>query len=208
MAAAETFLDGYLPEVVKGARVELLVYLSDSFGSNVRLDFGTGHELAFMWFLWGLVKLGVVGKDDLEQLVHHVFYDYIHLTRRILNAYRLEPAGSQGVWGLDDHYFLSFLLGAAEMCNHPEMVLPSSITDEKLVKKHAPEFMYAGSVHYVMQTKTGAPLSATSPTLVNISGALSWEKVTQGMVKMYAAEVLGKHPVIKHAFFGTIHPFQ
>ena len=28
------------------------------------------------------------------------------------------------------------------------------------------------------------------------------------MVKMYQVEVLGKHPAIKHAFFGTIIPFE
>jgi hypothetical protein len=50
--------------------------------------------------------------------------------------------------------------------------------------------------------------------LNNISGAASWEKVTgvnlfdiQGMVKMYKVEVLGKHPVIKHQYFGTIIPY-
>lgn len=29
----------------------------------------------------------------------------------------------------------------------------------------------------------------------------------QGMIKMYKAEVLGKHPVIKHQYFGTIIPY-
>lgn len=31
--------------------------------------------------------------------------------------------------------------------------------------------------------------------------------VMQGMIKMYKVEVLGKHPVIKHQYFGTIIPY-
>ena len=48
-------LVGYLPEEIKGSIIELRTYLSDSFGSNVRLDYGTGHELAFTFFLYSQI---------------------------------------------------------------------------------------------------------------------------------------------------------
>lgn len=127
---------------MQGASKELMVYFYDSFGSNVRLDYGTGHELNFAQVLYCLALLGLIEEQDFEAAVHHVFYKYIELMRKIQTVYWLEPAGSQGVWGLDDHHFLPFLFGAAELIEHPVVKLPSYIHKEEVVEQYADDFMY------------------------------------------------------------------
>jgi len=113
-----------IPEKLSGAKPELYRYIAESFGSNVRIDYGTGHELSYMFFCWCLVKLGFCKEDELEQLVRQVFYKYVNTMRKVQIRYMLEPAGSHGVWGLDDYVFLPFLLGASELIGNEEFASP------------------------------------------------------------------------------------
>ncbi|KAL4468599.1 hypothetical protein ABPG74_005102 [Tetrahymena malaccensis] len=205
--STDNFLADYLPEHIKGAIVELRVYLQDSYGSNVRLDYGTGHEMAFAFFLLALKKLGLYDSSDLEVLCRFVFYKYINLMRKIQVTYMLEPAGSHGVWGLDDYHFLPFLFGSNELVNSQYVLDPSYIHKDDILKKYEKEYMYLHCIDFIKQQKKG-PFFEHSPILNDISGAANWTKVAQGMVKMYQAEVLFKFPVVKHIFFGTILPFS
>ena len=47
---------------------EIREYFLDSFGSYIRLDYGTGHELNFVVFLLCLFKLKVYKPDDFKAL--------------------------------------------------------------------------------------------------------------------------------------------
>jgi serine/threonine-protein phosphatase 2A activator len=62
-----------------------------------------------------LVKVGAVEKEDYAFLVLGVFWRYILVMRYLQSTYWLEPAGSHGVWGLDDYQFLPFLWGAGQL---------------------------------------------------------------------------------------------
>ena len=52
------------------------------------------------------------------------------------------------------------------------------------------------------------PFGESSPILNDVSGVPNWDKVSQGMYKMFNVEVLGKLPVIKHLKFGSILGFK
>ena len=52
---------------------ELKVYWEESFGHYERLDYGTGHELNFVVFLFCLFKLGIFTQDDMKSAVNKVF---------------------------------------------------------------------------------------------------------------------------------------
>lgn len=82
---------------------ELKGYLVDSFGSYERIDYGTGHELNFFVFLYCLCKIGIYTYEDYKPLINKIFQRYLLLVRRLQTYYYLEPAGSHGVWGLDDY---------------------------------------------------------------------------------------------------------
>lgn len=108
---ADTMLAEMIP--IKEAIPELKTYLVDSFGSYERIDYGTGHELNFVVFLLCMVKLGIFKPDDFKALINKVFQRYLTLMRKIQLIYVLEPAGSHGVWGLDDYQHLAFFFGAS-----------------------------------------------------------------------------------------------
>ncbi|PSC73914.1 serine threonine-phosphatase 2A activator [Micractinium conductrix] len=195
-----------LPAGLEGAAVELAGYLSDSFGNATRIDYGTGHETTFCALLYCLARLGVVGAADAAALVTRVFARYLELMRKIQTTYWLEPAGSHGVWGLDDYQFLPFIWGSAQLIDHP-FIKPASIHTHEVLEGYGGEYLYLGCIRFVMQVKKG-PLQETSPMLCDIAGIPLWSKVNSGMVKMYQAEVLSKFPIMQHFLFGSLLQFQ
>lgn len=95
--------------------LEVTDYFLVSFGDFFRIDYGTGHEAAFAAWLFCLKSLNIFVDSDREYMVLLLFNKYIRLMRRLQRTYWLEPAGSHGVWGLDDYHFLPFLWGASQL---------------------------------------------------------------------------------------------
>ncbi|KAF2212293.1 hypothetical protein CERZMDRAFT_112025 [Cercospora zeae-maydis SCOH1-5] len=203
---------------------ELQVYLLGSFGSSQRLDYGTGHELSFLAFLGSLWKLNFFGAGEEKAIVIGIIQPYLTLMRKLILTYTLEPAGSHGVWGLDDHSFIPYIFGSAQL--GPAIAdgdimsplptegslegspSPSAVTSKAMVADFKDSNMYFSAIQFIYDVKTG-PFWEHSPVLYDISGIKDgWGKINKGMLKMYAAEVLGKFPVVQHFPFGSLFPWE
>lgn len=192
-----------LPKPIGGvsAKEELLMYLLGSFGSPQRLDYGTGHELSFTAFMCGIWVLGGFQPDrDEVALTLKCFDAYFHLIRKLVLTYTLEPAGSHGVWGLDDHSFLPYIFGSAELTTYSptsdpatainppaqkgvkgldDVPKPTDIADSSVVEKERLGNLYFGAVGFINDVKTG-PFWEHSPILYDISGVQGgWGKINK-----------------------------
>lgn len=98
------------------------------------------------------------------------------------------------------------MFGASQLIKHPKFV-PDSIHQDSALREYN-DYMYFGCIKFIKDVKKGVCFAESSPMLNDISAVPTWDKVAQGLVKMYMAEVIGKHPVIKHLKFGSILAFE
>jgi len=206
-------------------RAELSAYLVSAFGHPARLDYGTGHECSFFVLLFALFKMGALGpsEEHLQAAVLSCTAEYLRVTRSIQTEYLLEPAGSHGVWGLDDYHCLPFYFGACQLIhngstrrngsNGPEDPRkvgrdeehpPDCVNDDALLEELHPQYLYFGCVRFIKQIKRGAPFAESSPMLHDITGLPTWSKVAAGLLRLFEGEVLDKLPVVQHFVFGEI----
>lgn len=198
---ADDLLSSHFPALTSEQIEQLSIYLQESWGNKRRIDYGSGHELNFICFLYGLTHYKIFDlQRDARNLVLVLFIEYLKIMREIETLYWLEPAGSHGVWGLDDYHFLPFLFGAFQLAPHKHLK-PKSIHNEELVEMFADKYLYFGCIAFINSVKTSTSLRWHSPMLDDISGVKKWSKVAEGMIKMYKAEVLGKLPIMQHFYF-------
>ncbi|XP_078143048.1 serine/threonine-protein phosphatase 2A activator isoform X2 [Centroberyx gerrardi] len=145
---AEALVSAVLPVEQQAAAPEIAVYLKEAVGNSTRIDYGTGHEAAFAAFLCCLCKVGALRVDDQLAIIFKVFNRYLAVMRKLQKTYRMEPAGSQGVWGLDDFQFLPFIWGSSQFVDHPT-VEPKHFIDEKVVNEHHPDYMFLECIKFI-----------------------------------------------------------
>jgi serine/threonine-protein phosphatase 2A activator len=198
---------------------EMAGYIKDSFGNATRIDFGTGHELHyFLFIVICLEECSAMSLPEEEQQrllgvsTLCVFWDYIAFMRMVQSHYKLEPAGSHGVWGLDDYHHLSFIFGASQLVGrevasaaNPNPILPKHITEGHHVDEQRDEYLYFSNIGWIRDHKKG-PFHEHSSMLYNISGIDEWSRIASGMIRMFEAEVLSKYNVVQHLLFGEHLP--
>uniref|UniRef100_A0A915DKT7 Serine/threonine-protein phosphatase 2A activator n=1 Tax=Ditylenchus dipsaci TaxID=166011 RepID=A0A915DKT7_9BILA len=185
------------------ASIELVPYLLDAFGNPTRIDYGSGHEACFLIFLFCLFHIGLLTSEDDKAVVLRVFDRYLRLVRRLQIVYRMEPAGSRGVHALDDFQFAPFIFGSSQLINNTARLIPDFYLRSEIVEQNQNENLFFSAIQFINETKTG-PFYEHSNQLYNISAVQTWEKINEGMFKMYEGEVLKKFPVVQHFLFGSI----
>jgi len=119
-------------------------------------------------------------------------HSYLKLVRKLILTYTLEPAGSHGVWGLDDHSFVPYILGSAQLS--PAIVgnahvptegslkgapNPSAVTKLESVEMRRDSNMYFDAIGFIFDVKKG-PFWEHSPVLYDISGVKAgWAKINK-----------------------------
>lgn len=186
---------------------EVKVYLEESFGNATRIDYGTGHEMAFVMFLCCLYKIGHLIAEDNVAVVFLMFNKYLTIVRRLQKIYRMEPAGSHGVWSLDDYQFIPFIWGSSQLIDQPRIYPPAKFLEDDIIEKYHNEYMFISCIKHIKEVKKG-PFAEHSNQLWSISAVGSWSKINQGLTKMYKKEVLAKFPVIQHVLFGSLLPIR
>uniref|UniRef100_A0A914M9T8 Serine/threonine-protein phosphatase 2A activator n=2 Tax=Meloidogyne incognita TaxID=6306 RepID=A0A914M9T8_MELIC len=185
---AENALLKLLPTELGEAKIELLPYLMESFGNSTRIDYGSGHEASFLIFLFCLYQINfLVSPNDNCAVVLKVFHRYLSLVKFLQCIYRMEPAGSRGVHAIDDFQFLPFLFGSSQLIDNKYRLIPDYYLRPEMVSQYKNDNLFFEAIQYINETKTG-PFYEHSNQLYNISAVQTWERINEGMFKMYEGE--------------------
>lgn len=204
----ERMLRSSFPRISQKDCSILQSYLVESFGNRSRIDYGTGHELNFFCFLIILRIKGLIRENSVLIVLEH----YFSIVRLLILKYKLEPAGSHGMGGLDDYQLLPFLFGSSQFCNKDGFMFSDLFLERERglccakavrfihIDKTFPPSKYSYKERIEKYEKIEVqeePFSHHSITIYSLR-SVPLGKINKGMIKMYNGMVLSTHAVIQH----------
>ncbi|KAL0223299.1 hypothetical protein P9112_002689 [Eukaryota sp. TZLM1-RC] len=182
---------------------ELATYLMNSFGDFSRIDYGTGHELNFVFFLFALYKQSLIKTSDLPSIALHTIQRYLHFCYHLQDKYRLEPAGSQGVYSFDDFHILGFVIGSFQMRGNEDGLTPKSVADPQVRLLYSHDYLLLDCFQRTFSSKSNVDVSHL-PVIHAFTEAVNWKKCANGMISFYKDHVLNQYPIVQHCLFGEL----
>lgn len=154
-------------------------YFQESFGNKIRMDFGTGHEMNFLCYLYEKTMRNEIKLCN----VFSVLKKYFRVIRKYLQKYNVEAAGARGCWSIDDYQLLPYLFGSAE-----NFELRRSITT-----------IFEGAFYEAWSFRRPTELLKSICTM-------DWPFINNRLIDMYDKEVFNKKVVTQHFIYSKYLP--
>lgn len=170
----------------------LSLYFKNSFGNEIRLDYGTGHEINFLAFLYTANTVKLVSVHE----THILFQEYFELIRLFIFKFNIEPAGSNGMFAIDDYNFLPFLFGSAEL-------ISTNLYFSDLFEKTNKNLMYAQAINFCQKHKCKlikTPFEKHSKVLYDMR-EMNWTQINEIVMRMIREKVFNRNVVMQHFIF-------
>ena len=101
------------------------------------------------WVVWVWVWVCVHTFVSMCVSVCAIICRYLSLVRKVQTVYKLEPAGSQGVWGLDDYQFIPFIWGSAQFMGPNAPIEPRQFMENDVVATYHNDYMFLACIKYI-----------------------------------------------------------
>lgn len=157
----------------------------------------------------GATSSNKVDSDRLKNFVAHYGWDilalfahkYLRLCRKVQVKFRLEPAGSRGVYNMDDFQCLPFLFGAAQLVGN-KYITTKKFYHHENVDMFKNDFIFLEAVDFILNNKRG-PFHEHSYTLWCLIDLGSWENIYRRIRMKFTNDVLSPFPIVQHLLFGA-----
>ncbi|XP_039496119.1 serine/threonine-protein phosphatase 2A activator [Drosophila santomea] len=186
---------------------ELGVYLSGSFGSSTKIEYGTGHELSFLFFVCALFKAEILNlEEDLAASALVLFDRYLQFVRRLQVTYSVNSSNWHGGYSLDKFQFVPFILGFAQLC-YEAPFSPQKMLNEDTIAEYRKSYMLINCVGHMAATNIGT-FARHSSQLWSLAALSSWSKIHRSLMFMYMEEILLDVDNLNALRFGELMSFE